>query len=248
VSSHHRRRRSHHGGGEPVWARPAPGARRPRYTRERIAAAALAIADAEGIEAVSMRRVAAALGAGTMTLYHYVPTKHDLLALMDDSLMAELLVSDDELAAGWREALTRIAKRSRAAWLRHPWAISFLRGARIGPNGMRHFEQSMTAVAGLPLSFERKVELISLVDDYVLGSALRGDVDEVIDDAWASSVAGYIESQLATGEFPHIVELLGDDDVETGLRRLAAASRAEDRFERGLAAIFDSVARDLDVG
>ena len=59
--------------------RPEPGARRPRHTREQIAAAALAIADAEGFEAVSMRRVAAELGAGTMTLYHYVRTKDELV-------------------------------------------------------------------------------------------------------------------------------------------------------------------------
>ena len=99
---------------EPIWARAEPGTRKPRYTREQIAAAALAVADSEGIDAVSMRRVAQELGAGTMTLYHYVRTKSDLLDLMDDSIMAEVLVPDDELSSNWREALTAIAKRSQA--------------------------------------------------------------------------------------------------------------------------------------
>src|SRR5262249_21982259 len=89
----------------PIWARPEPGSRRPRFTREQIAAAALAIADAEGMEAVSMRRVAADLGAGTMTLYHYVRTKDELIALMDDAIVGEVLLPDDELPRGWRAAM-----------------------------------------------------------------------------------------------------------------------------------------------
>src|SRR5471030_288116 len=170
-----RPRRPRREAGEPVWTRPSPASRQPRYTREQIAAVALAIADAEGIDAVSMRRVARTLGAGTMTLYHYVPTKHDLLTLMDDAIMGELLIPDAELASGWREALAQIARRSRAAFRRHPWMIATqLDGdARVGPNTMRHIEQSLAAVAGTPLSNEEKMELISLVDDYVFGFTLR---------------------------------------------------------------------------
>src|SRR6185436_15098966 len=96
-----------------IWERPEPGARRPRYTREQIARTALAIADAEGFEAVSMRRVASELGAGTMTLYHYVRNKDELIELMDDAMMSELIVPDDEMPSDWREALTAIARRSR---------------------------------------------------------------------------------------------------------------------------------------
>ena len=88
----------------PIWARPEPGARRARFTREQIAEAALAVADKDGFDAVSMRRVASELGAGTMTLYHYVQTKDELVALMDNAIMGELLVPDDELSTDWREA------------------------------------------------------------------------------------------------------------------------------------------------
>jgi AcrR family transcriptional regulator len=238
-----RPRRSRRDAGESVWTRPAPGSRQPRYTREQIAAVALAIADAEGIDAVSMRRVARTLGAGTMTLYHYVPTKHDLLTLMDDAIMGELLIPDAELASGWREALAQIARRSRAAFRRHPWMIATqLDGdARVGPNTMRHIEQSLAAVAGTPLSNEEKMELISLVDDYVFGFTLRTDVGEEFTDEWIEAVSGYLAEQLLTGDFPHVREFVGNDDPETVVRRIATAATADERFERGLTRLLDGV-------
>ena len=86
-----------------IWLRPEPKGRQPSLSRSQIAGAALAIADAEGFEQVTMRRVAARLRAGTMTLYHYVRTKDDLVALMDDALMAQVLVPSAELSKGWRD-------------------------------------------------------------------------------------------------------------------------------------------------
>src|SRR5215467_13563766 len=95
---------------QPIWTTPEPGARRAGHTRDEIARVAIVIADEEGFEAVSMRSVARALGSGTMTLYHYVRDKDDLVALMDDALMAEVLVPDDEFPEDWRDALTAIAR------------------------------------------------------------------------------------------------------------------------------------------
>jgi AcrR family transcriptional regulator len=236
-----RPRRGQREAGEPVWTRPSPGSRQPRYTRQQIAAVALAIADAEGIEAVSMRRVARALGAGTMTIYHYVPTKRDLLTLMDDAVMGELLIPDPELASGWRDALAQIARRSRAAFQRHSWIIGTqLDGdARIGPNAMRHIEQSLAAVAGTPFANEEKMELISLVDDYVLGFTLRGDAGEEFSEEWIQAVGRYLSEQLSTGDFPHVREFVGNDDPETAVRRIATAATADERFERGLSRLLD---------
>src|SRR4029079_6731129 len=114
----------------PIRARPAPGTRRPSLSRDLIAATALEIADREGFEAVSMRRIAEKLGAGTMTLYHYMRTKADLLALMDDAIMAEALVPAGELPTDWRGAVAAVARRSRDAYLRHPWAFYALQSAR----------------------------------------------------------------------------------------------------------------------
>jgi AcrR family transcriptional regulator len=234
----------------PIWARPEPGSRRPRYTRDEIAAAALAIADREGFDGVSMRNLARELGAGTMSLYHYIRTKDDLIALMDDALMSELLVADGDLPSGWREALTAIAQRTRSTWSRHPWAIEALRGQRFGPNAMKHVEQSLAAVANMSLEPAARLEVIAMVDDYVLGScihdgAVRSSLyDDDGGDAYASLI-DYVESQLASGGFPHTRGLLGAGDIRASWERLTAEAFRPGRFERGLERLLDGVEMDM---
>jgi AcrR family transcriptional regulator len=236
---------------QPIWTRPEPGTRRPRFSREQIAAAALAIADAEGFDAVSIRRIATALGAGTMSLYRYISAKSDLVALMDDAIMAESLIPDGEMPADWREALAMIARYTRAALLRHPWAVKALQGGgaagqdgTFGPNGIRHFEQSLAAVAGAPLDTAAKLDLITLVDDYVFGHVLRaGEVrarSAGADPGHAAGIAGYIQGQIATGRFPHLEKLTHDPAAQT----LADPGRLGERFERGLRALLDGAAAD----
>jgi AcrR family transcriptional regulator len=244
-------------GRRPIWARPEPGARRPRHTREQIAATALAIADSEGIEAVSMRRVAAELGAGTMTLYHYVASKNELVALMEDAVMGELLVPEGELLVpegelpgDWREALTAIARRTRATFIRHPWAVSGMRGTGMSPHALRHFEQSLAAVAGTGLDAAARLDVVATVDDYVSGFVLKSDLEpgvEAIPPEVAPAVAEYFEAQLRTGEYPHVEALLGEGDRWAGLvRLLLTAAGDQDRFERGLARLLDGVELDIE--
>jgi AcrR family transcriptional regulator len=232
----------------PIWVRPEPGTRRARFSREQIAAAALAIADAEGFEAVSMRRIAGQLGAGTMSLYRYISTKDDLVTLMDDALMGESLVPEVELPADWRAALTMIARQTRAALLRHPWAVVSLQGrgaagqdGSFGPNGLRHFEQSLAALDGAPLDTAAKLELLTIVDDYVMGSVLRsGEMQDrnEADPQYAAAVMEFITGQLATGEFPRIAAL-SQDPAAAGL---TDPDRVEARFERGLALLIEHAA------
>jgi AcrR family transcriptional regulator len=228
---------------EPIWARDEPGARRPRYTREQIAAAALAVADAEGIEAVSMRRVAAELGAGTMTIYHYVRTKGELLDLMDDAIMGEVLVPDGELASGWRESLTQLARRSRDAFARHPWAMEGLRGAQGGPNSLKHFEQTLAAVASLELPLAEKLELVLIVDDYVFGYVLRSSeaVSELEHHEAHASHLLYMATLLETGEYPHTAEVFSGHDLTSGLELMIGAFRNPNRFDRGLERLMDGI-------
>jgi AcrR family transcriptional regulator len=232
----------------PVWTTPAPGSRRPRFTREQIAETAIAVADAEGFEAVSMRRIAAELGAGTMTLYHYVPTKQDLLTLMADTMMAELLVPEEVLTQGWRAALTAIAKRSRAAWLRHPWALALQHNEpRFGPNGIRHFEQSLAAVARLPLGQLERLEVMSLVDDYVFGVIAHSDHEQgQRSDEWLNALSLWVRQLVATGGFPHIEALFGDEDPAATIRRLIASTTEDERFQRGLDYLLDGIALRFD--
>lgn len=219
-------------------------ARRPRHSRDEIAAAALALADREGFEAVSMRRLARELGAGTMSLYHYLRTKDDLLALMDDALMGELVVPDGELPAGWREALTTIARRTRDAWSRHPWAHDAMRGSRLGPNGMKHIEQSLTAVAPMGLDPVGRLRVIGIVDDYVIGFCVReaagvgpGGLDPLLD---------YVAERLETGEYPETKSLVGDGDMRAAWGRLASEVFGADRFEQGLGRLLDGIELDLE--
>jgi AcrR family transcriptional regulator len=233
----------------PIWARPEPGARQPRFSREQIAAAALAIADSEGFEAVSMRRIAAALDAGTMTLYHYVSTKDDLIALMDDALMAEILIPEGELPGDWRAALLMIARRTREVFTRHPWALLSLRNSLPGPNGMRHFEQSLAAIERLPISPIQRLELISLVDDFVFGHVLRSSEARDVaargeaDSEATKAIMDFAGALLKTGNFPHTAAIYQDPSIEAQ-RTNPSAEQA--RFERGLAALLDGFMAQLE--
>jgi AcrR family transcriptional regulator len=232
---------------DPIWARPGPGERRPAYTREQIAAAAMRIADAEGTDAVTMRRVATELGAGTMTLYHYVANKQELLALMDDAMMGELLVPDDELGDDWREAIAEIARRSYGVFKRHPWLVEHLGDEDDpgpgGPNAMRHFEQSLKAAALAGLEDFDRLDLVGFVDDYVFGHVMRARETRQSEEHIAAML-DYLEAELATGEYPHIAELAGDD-IRGNFERFAKIAADETRFERGLQRLLDGIELDL---
>jgi AcrR family transcriptional regulator len=227
-----------------IGLRPQPGERPGRLSREKISAAALSIADSEGFEAVSMRRIAARLGASTMSLYYYVRTKADLVALMDDALMGESLVPEGELPRGWREALTAVARRTHEVFARHPWALLAMRGAPPGPNAMRHFEQSLEAVEAAPMSPEGKLALLQLVDDFVFGHSLRTAETKAWfrgDSNLARSAAALSQQLFETGAFPRTAALFS----RTNPRDAARHWLTEDRFERSLAAVLDGAAQRL---
>ena len=196
-----------------------------RMTRETIARAALDIADKEGFDAVSMRRVAQELGAGTMSLYYYVKTKDDLMAAMDDALMGEALLPS--LPKGWQRALTEIAKRTHAVFIRHPWALAAMLSAPPGLNAMRHMEQCLEALAETPMTKKQKMTLLAIVDDFVFGHALReAATDATVDEEFASA-------QLASGAFPRLAEMFGGGRIDAN----------QDRFERGLRTLLHSQLR-----
>jgi AcrR family transcriptional regulator len=228
-----------------IWLREEPSSRRPSHTRADIARAALAIADEEGYEALSMRRVAERLGSGTMTLYHYVRNKDELITLMTDEVMGEVLVPAGEMGEDWRTAMGQIARRTRAAFHRHRWALDRLGDGRPGPNGIRHFEQSLEAVSPLDVSDGEKFELVSLVDDYVFGFCLR-EAQEMEEHrrGFSSDVLEFFQRELDSGGYPNIRDFLGDD-VEAGVDRIADLLFDEDRFERGLERLLDGIEAGL---
>src|ERR1700726_404938 len=123
-----------------IWTRP-PKEKRERPTREAIVAAATDLADTHGLDAVSVRRVAAALKTRPRDLYYYFARKDELIDLMVDEALAGAVL--DELPRDWRDALAAIARALHAVCLAHPWMVTAAgRQALIGPNVMRHVEQS----------------------------------------------------------------------------------------------------------
>jgi AcrR family transcriptional regulator len=229
-----------------IWLRPGPGDRPGRLTREKISAAALSIADTEGFEAVSMRRIAARLGASTMSLYYYLHTKADLIALMDDALMAEVLVPKGQLPRGWREAISVIARRTRDVFAHHPWAILSMQGAPPGPNAMRHFEQSLEALEEAPLSLKGKLALLQLVDDFVFGHSLRGVEARLRfggDSELTRSAEALSQELFKTGAFPRMEALVALSNSRDAARHRQWLT--EDRFEDLLAAVLQGAARHL---
>jgi AcrR family transcriptional regulator len=214
-----------------------------------IAAAALEIADTEGFEAVSMRDVASALGAATMTLYNYVRTKDDLVALMHDAIQAEILVPPGELPTDWRAAVTLISARVRAALVRHPWAVGAMQETQPGPNAIGTFEQYLAAVADSGLTRAQKFDLLTAINAYVFGNVLitvgsRKRTETTAGDPdLADQVFAYTTELLKTGEFPHTAELLAQtaaaEDNSPGIR--TDEQGVEDQFHRGLAALLDGL-------
>src|ERR1700677_111020 len=187
-----------------------------QLSRERIAAAALAIADVEGFEAISMRRVAQELNVGTMSLYYYVKTKKDLIAVMDDALMSLALLPS--VPSNWKLAIAEIATRTHSMLLRHPWALVSMQSAPPGLNAMRHMEQCLEALEKTSMTAKQKLTLLAMVDDFVFGHALREAASEkVVDMEFAAA-------QLATGNFPRIAEVFDGSRIDIG----------KDRFQVGL--------------
>jgi AcrR family transcriptional regulator len=230
-----------------IWTRPEPGSRRPKFTRDQIATTALAIADTEGFAAVSMRRIATELGAGTMTLYYYVRTKDELVALMDNAMMAEVIIPDEEFPTHWYDALTAVAVRTWEVLMRHPWALQYLQNATAGPNGMRHFEQSLAALADTGLTPRDKFSLLALVDDLVHGNVLRAaefrSASTIpMDDETIEAAIQFGQAQFATGEFPHTQAMFGGKDPRDVFPELIGDFSDLDRFRDGLSALLHGVA------
>jgi AcrR family transcriptional regulator len=198
-----------------------------RLSRKKIATVALAIADQEGFEAVSMRRVAQELEVGTMSLYYYVKTKDDLIAVMDDALMGEALLP--ALPKDWKRAMMEIARRTHAVFMRHHWALVSMSSAPPGLNAMRHMEQCLEALDDTSMTAKQKITLLAMIDDFVFGHALREAATHATIDMER------IAALLGSGDFPRLAEAFGGDRLDAH----------KDRFERGVRALLDIAMRPL---
>ncbi|NUR60729.1 MAG: TetR family transcriptional regulator [Catenulispora sp.] len=197
-----------------VWERPEPPARPvpAPLSRERIVRAAIGLADADGLEAVSLRKVAAALEVGPMRLYGYIATKEELLDLMVDAVYAEIQPSGDD----WREALRSLADATRQAAQQHEWLGDLIGGRpQLGPNTLAAGDAVVAAMGEVELDVV--VPAVAAVRAYVIG-AVRREIAE----RRAERVSGmdikefqaahgpYLERTFATGRFPALARVVRD--------------------------------------
>lgn len=219
-----------------------------RLSRDRIAAEAIALADEDGVDAVSMRRVAQRLDVGTMSLYHHVPNKDALYAAMGNAIMAEFIIPPDEMPSGWRAGLREIALRTKASYDRHPWMmLGMLQGQEPQPseNLMRHADQTLGTMSGLPLTGEERLHLSGLVDEYVIGHAFRelsDQAEEETTDFRAQRMEWFREMLLSEG-MPNFRELFETDNpTPEDAWALYERTQAYETFERGLDVVLDGIA------
>ncbi|MEV4661772.1 TetR/AcrR family transcriptional regulator [Micromonospora echinofusca] len=220
--------------------RPCKGPRR-SLTMEQVVAAGIRVAEADGLAAVSMNRVAGELGVGTMSLYRYVSAKTDLLELMADAGYGDPPAprGPDE---GWRPALARWAHANVAAIHRHPWIRQIpIGGPPMGPNGVRWMEQGLAALRGTGLRGVERLSTILLVSGYArYWATLTADLTEAAareqlsPDEVGARYWQQLERLTRNGPYPAVRELLADAEDE-----LDEELDAEWRF--GLDRILDGV-------
>jgi AcrR family transcriptional regulator len=192
--------------------------------RAEIVTAAVRIADADGVDAVSMRRLADELGVATMTPYTHVASKDELLDLMRDAVAAEMLLPEP-LPEDWRAALRAIADRTRAAFEAHPWCLDTTpRRPRARINRLRHVEQSIGIVLRLGLPSETSRAVLLSIDDYVIGYCTRARARQRMLDSLGpegkdalrhhSDPDPEVAAALDAGELPMIKAIAGRRDRE----------------------------------
>ncbi|MDT0479029.1 TetR/AcrR family transcriptional regulator C-terminal domain-containing protein [Streptomyces sp. DSM 41640] len=218
-----------------VWERPEPP-NRPvpaALSRERIVRAAIQLADADGLEAVSLRKVATALDVGPMRLYSYIAGKEELLDLMVDAAYAEIRPVGDD----WREVLRSLAETTRQTAHQHKWFADLLGGRpQLGPHALARGEAIVAALDDFGL--DDIMPVVGAVDAYVIGAVRREIAGRRAERAtgmdekrWQASLGPYLERTFATGRFPALATVVRD----------AAHLDADDTFRIGLDFLLDGI-------
>ncbi|MFT3921824.1 MAG: TetR/AcrR family transcriptional regulator C-terminal domain-containing protein [Myxococcales bacterium] len=204
--------------------------------------AAMRLADQQGLSAVSLRNVAAALQAGPMRLYGYVATKEELLELMVDAVWGEL---DGAFRGGWREVLSEIAERLRATHRKHPWFVSLLGGRpSFGPHVLAHREAAFAALSESPgfADIDLVLQAYRTLLSYVIG-ALQSEDHELraeresglAESEWQAAMWPYMRRTIATGRYPALARVVSE----------ASHPPAEALFQLGLEMVLDGIAAHI---
>jgi len=233
-----------------LWGVAGAGRRGPKPSRsvEEVVSAAVALADAEGLAALSMRRVAETLGLSPMSLYTYVPSKAELVDLMVDRVAVEIAEPDPALT-GWREKVEHLARQRWSMAQHHPWLMQVgVHRPPLGPNILAKIEATLQALDGQGLTEFEMNHFAALILNYVRGSARAAlDAREVerqsgmTDEQWWALNAELLEGLMEPSLYPTTT-------------RVGAAYRAVEQsaldsvsdFEFGLQRVLDGIAVFID--
>jgi AcrR family transcriptional regulator len=217
---------------------------KPGLSVGRIVGAAIEVADAEGLGALSMRRVADRLGIGTMSLYTYVPGKAELIDVMLDTVVGEVAESGD-VEPGWRAGLERIARDNWALYHRHPWMLQVVATSRppLGPNVIAKYDRELRAVDGIGLTEVEMDSVLILVLEHAQGAARRS-----VEVTEAEKRTGKTDNEWWLANEPLLEKVFDPNLYPTASRVGSAAADAygsaydpEYAFEFGLQRILDGV-------
>lgn len=217
-----------------IWLRPEHAAvgRPAERSRAEITNAAVTIADAEGLDALSMRRVATELGTGVASLYRYVESRDDLLDLMSDSVASEYRI--DATTGAWLPDLVDIGLQAREILRRHRWLVELVATRpTIGPNGVRLIEHVLLILRDHPIDSETKLELFAMLNGV---AALFVQYELAGEASSTQRQAEYLTHAAGTGDFPLLA------DVLTGQPAMASPRPVADRFAELLEGVLVGVA------
>jgi AcrR family transcriptional regulator len=219
----------------PEGTQPSPRRRgpRPRYSREDVARAAVAIADSDGLDAVTFRAAAARLGTGVMSLYNYVADKQALVYEMTELVGAELVLP--EPTGDWRADMHTVAGRQRDLVHRHPWLITTLSHLQpIGPAALAFLEFGLATLEPTGLSVRDRLETIALVNGFAL-NMVHAELDRrAATDPQRARQFAMLPELLATGRYPRFAAAIAQGGEPETFDPAAHFDRLLDRILDGL--------------
>ncbi len=208
-------------------------------SRERVMRAALALADKNGIDSLTMRNLGKELGVEAMSLYNHVANKDDILDGIVDLVFSEIALPSAQ--TDWKAAMRLRALSARDALLRHPWATSLMQSrTRPGPATMRHHDAVLGSLRKAGFTLVMAAHAFSAIDGYVYGFALQQINLPLQSRQQVAEVGANILERLA-GDFPHLAEMITQHAMKPGYDYA-------DEFEFGLDLILDGLDRALATG
>ena len=172
-------------------------------SRERLLRGAIAVADADGIGALTMRSLAHKVGVKPMTLYHHIANKDEILDSIVDIVFSEIELPT--LSSDWRSAIRDRTHSTRAALRRHPWATSMMQSrTKPGPATLRHHDWVIGTFRRAGFSWELTAHAFSLVDAYLYGFALQEQTMPFDTPEQVPEIAEAMMAQISSEAYPHL--------------------------------------------